>query len=154
MNRWPTFTSLLLALAALLAPADGSAHALLHEIVDGETVVVKLSFPSGDLPLFESYEIFAAGAETPFQVGRVNALGEVSFRPDRPGEWRVKVFTADGHGTVVKLVVDEVMAAAVTATTQAGHSHGYAGRVVAGLGYLLGLFGIWGLWRARRHATG
>lgn len=153
MNRWLSLAPVLLV-ALSLAPATGQAHALLHEVVDADTVVVKLSFPGGDAPLFEPYEIYPPGAETPFQAGRVNALGEVSFRPDRPGEWQLKVFTADGHGTVVRLAVDEVMAAAVTGTTQAGHSHGYAGRVVAGLGYLLGLFGIWGLWRARRAATG
>jgi nickel transport protein len=142
------------ALAAVLAPASGQAHALLHEVVDADTVVVKLSFPGGDAPLFEPYEIYAPGAETPFQAGRVNALGEVSFRPDQAGEWQLKVFTADGHGTVVQLAVDEGMAAAVVGPADGGHAHGYAGRVVAGLGYLLGLFGFWALWRVRRTAPG
>lgn len=154
MNRWLKLAAGLVGLAVVLVPASGQAHALLHEVVDGDTIVVRLSFPGGDAPLFEPYEIYPPGAETPFQAGRVNALGELSFRPDRPGEWQVKVFTADGHGTVVRLAVDEGAAAAVVATTQAQHSHGYTGRVVAGLGYLLGLFGIWGLWRARRAATG
>ncbi|NGP53877.1 hypothetical protein [Thioalkalivibrio sp. XN8] len=146
---------LLLVLAwSCLVPASARAHALLHEIVDADTVVVKLSFAGGDAPLFEPYEVYRPGADTPFQAGRVNAQGEISFRPDQPGEWRVKVFTEDGHGTVVRLVVDEAMAAAVIQATQSQHRHWYAGRVLAGLGYLLGLFGIWALWRARRATPG
>ena len=147
------FAGALAALVIALAPATGVAHALLHEMVDADALVLKLSFAGGDSPRFESYEILAPGDGTPFQVGRVNAIGEVSFRPDRPGEWQVKVFTADGHGTVVRVAVDAAGGAAAVAAVQDAHAHGYAGRVLAGLGYLLGLFGIWGLWRGRRAAT-
>lgn len=154
MKRWLKHAAALALLAVGLAPATGAAHALLHEVVDADAVVLKLFFPGGDAPLFESYEIYAPSDETPFQVGRVNAVGEVSFHPDRPGEWQVKVFTADGHGTVVRLAVDAAGSAATVAAAQDAHAHGYTGRVLAGLGYLLGLFGIWGLWRARRAAAG
>ncbi|NHA15588.1 hypothetical protein G8346_11500 [Thioalkalivibrio sp. XN279] len=141
-------------MAIALAPVTGAAHALLHEMVDADALVLKLSFAGGDSPQFESYEILAPGDGTPFQVGQVNAIGEVSFRPDRPGEWQVKVFTADGHGTVVRVAVDAAGSAATVTAAQDAHSHGYAGRVLAGLGYLLGLFGIWALWRSRRAAAG
>jgi nickel transport protein len=137
----------------LLLPGAGQAHALLHEVVDGEAVIVRFSFAGADQPLFEPYEVFAPGADTPFQSGRVNALGEVSFRPDRPGAWRVRVFTADGHGASVELDVDA--AGAVAAVR--GH-HGHAGdywlRVLAALGYLLGAFGLLALWRVRRARAG
>jgi nickel transport protein len=154
MKRWLNFAGALAVLAAGLAPATGAAHALLHEVVEGGAVVLKLSFAGGDSPQFESYEIYAPGAATPFQAGQVNAIGEVSFRPDRPGEWQVKVFTADGHGTVVRVAVDDNAAAATVTATHADHAHGHAGRVLAGLGYLLGLFGLWALWRGRRAAAG
>ena len=152
--KWLKFATLLAVLAVGLAPATGAAHALLHEVVDADALVLKLSFPGGDAPLFESYEILAPGDGTPFQTGRVNAVGEVSFRPDRPGEWQVKVFTADGHGTVVRLAVDAAGSAATVGASRDTHAHGYAGRVLAGLGYLLGLFGIWALWRVRRAVPG
>jgi nickel transport protein len=154
MKNWLNFAGALAVLALGLAPATGAAHALLHEVIDADALVLKLSFPGGDAPLFEAYEIYAPGNETPFQAGRVNAIGEVSFRPDRPGEWQVKVFTADGHGTVVRVAVDAAGSAASITASQDAHAHGYAGRVLAGLGYLLGLFGIWALWRGRRAATG
>ena len=154
MNRWLTSVALLSLLALGLMPASGAAHALLHEVVDGDALVLKLSYPGGDAPLFESYEILAPGDGTPFQAGRVNAIGEVSFRPDRPGEWQVKVFTSDGHGTVVRVAVDATGGAITVPAAQEAHSHGYAPRVLAGLGYLLGLFGLWALWRGRRVAAG
>jgi len=133
----------------LWLPAPAAAHALLHERVDGDAVTLRLSFPGSDRPLFEPYEIFAPDTETPFQSGRVNALGELSFRPDRPGAWRIRVFTEDGHGAMIELDVD---AAGTVAATHADHHHAesYVLRVLAALGYLLGLFGLAVLWRQRR----
>ena len=143
----------LAALIALLLPVGANAHAMLHEVVDGETVTLRLWFGGAEQPLFEPYEVFAPGLETPFQAGRVNALGELSFRPDRPGTWRVRVATEDGHGAVIRLEVDEAgVAAALPA--QHGHAHQYWPRVVAALGYLLGVFGLLALWRARRARSG
>ena len=47
---------------------------------------------------FEGYEIYRAGEEVPFQVGRTDARGRAVFLPDRAGTWRVKAFSEDGHG--------------------------------------------------------
>jgi nickel transport protein len=147
--------SIAAALSACLLlglPADGTAHALLHEVLDGDAVTVRLSFPGGDQPLFEAYEVFAPGDSTPFQAGRVNAIGELSFRPDRAGAWRVRVFTEDGHGAMIDLGVD---AAGRVAAVHEAHTHpgGYWLRALAALGYLLGLFGILVLWRQRRRGV-
>ena len=144
------FRRCVLALCCVLwLPAAAEAHALLHERVDGDAVTLRLSFPGSDQPLFEPYEVFAPGMETPFQSGRVNALGELSFRPDRPGAWRIRVFTEDGHGAVIVLDIDS---AGGVAASHADHRHAgsYWLRVLAALGYLLGLFGVAVLWRQRR----
>ena len=154
-RSWPARLSAaaLAAWIALLLPFGVHAHAMLHEVVDGEAVTLRLSYGGADQPLFEPYEVFAPGLETPFQSGRVNALGELSFRPDRPGTWRVRVATEDGHGAVIRLEIDEAGVAA-SMPTQHGHAHEYWPRVVAALGYLLGVFGLLALWRARRARTG
>jgi nickel transport protein len=142
------FTACLL----LALPVRAFAHAMLHEVLDGDAVIVRLSFPGGDQPLFESYEVFAPGGDTPFQSGRINAIGELSFRPDREGSWRIRVFTEDGHGKVIELGVDE--AGRVTAT-QGHHEHtgSYWLRALAALGFLFGVFGLLVLWRQRRRAA-
>lgn len=139
----------LLALLPLLSPSLAQAHAMLHEVSQGEAVVVRFSFPGADEPWFEPYEIFAPGADTPFQSGRVNAVGELSFRPDRAGDWRVRVVTADGHGAQLVVAVDAAGGIDAVAGTH-GHAHDHWLRVLAALGYLLGFFGLWALWRARR----
>lgn len=139
----------LVAVSALLLPSLAHAHAMLHEISQGEVVLLRFSFPGADQPWFEPYEVFAPGADTPFQSGRVNALGEVSFRPDRAGDWRVRVVTADGHGTQLVVTVDAAGAIDSVAGTH-GHAHDYWLRVLAALGCLFGVFGLWALWRVRR----
>jgi nickel transport protein len=137
----------------LLAPGVAPGHAMLHEVGSAEALIVRLAYPGADRPAFEAYEVHAPGSETPFQVGRSNALGELSFRPDRPGTWRVRVYTEDGHGTVVDLEVDEAGGLAPAVGGHA-HEHDLGQRVFAGLGYLLGAFGLLALWRARRARPG
>jgi nickel transport protein len=137
------------ALLVLLLPVWAHGHALLHEVLDGEAVILSFAFPGGEQPWFEPYEVFAPGAETPFQSGRINAQGEMSFRPDRPGRWRVRVFTEDGHGAVIELEVDEAGRVDASRSHHPG-MHGYWARVFAALGYLLGGFGLLVLWRSRR----
>jgi nickel transport protein len=155
MRAFTSRRPLAVALGALLAlwlPGAALGHAMLHEIIDGDAVIVRLSFPGGDQPWFEPYEVFAPGEETPFQTGRVNAIGEASFRPDRPGAWRLRVITADGHGAVIDIEVDS--AGGVDAVHAGhGHAHGYWLRMLAALGYLLGGFGMLVFWRQRRTRT-
>ena len=144
--------ALCVALLVLLSPTAGHAHALLHDVVEGEAVILRFTFPDAQVVGFEPYEVLAPGVEIPFQSGRVNALGEISFRPDRPGTWRVRLFTADGHGAEIDLEVDE--AGNVAPLGHHGGPHDYWLRVLAALGYLLGAFGLLVLWRARRARAG
>ena len=88
---------LVLLLCAWL-PGHALAHDLLHQIAEAEAVSVRLFFADGRDFSFESYEIYRAGEEVPFQVGRTDVQGRVVFLPDRAGTWRIKVFSEDGHG--------------------------------------------------------
>lgn len=140
--------SLFAAMCVLLWPCVAASHALLHELVEGETVVVRLYYPGEGVPSFEPYELLAPQAKAPFQTGHVNLNGEVSFRPDRPGRWQLRVFTEDGHGARIELQVDK----AGSASSATGmHALGHWSRVVAAIGYLLGAFGLLTLWQARRR---
>ncbi|MBT2970751.1 MAG: ABC transporter permease [Candidatus Thiodiazotropha sp. (ex Ctena orbiculata)] len=44
------------------------------------------------------YELFAAGADLPYQSGRTDARGRVVFIPGDLRQWRLRVFGEDGHG--------------------------------------------------------
>jgi len=104
-------------------------------------------FPDGDRPYFESYRVMAPDDHRPFQTGRVNAAGEVTFQPDRPGPWRVIVATEDGHGTELRITVD---ADGIASGTQGLVGLSRWERLTAGVGYLLGMFGLLALWRMHR----
>jgi nickel transport protein len=135
------------ALVPLLLATAASGHALLHQVLEAESVVMQFSFADGDRPYFEDYRVLGPDDHRPFQSGRINAAGEISFRPDRPGPWRVIVATEDGHGAEIRVDVDPD---SLAATAPRGGGLPQSARIVAGIGYLLGVFGIIALWRMYR----
>jgi nickel transport protein len=137
----------LAGLLLLLPCSSVLGHALLHAFSAGEAVVVQFHFADGDKPYFEAYRIMAPDDTRPFQSGRINARGEISFRPDRPGAWRVVVATEDGHGTELRVDVDPD---GVVGADGGNAGPSQVAHLTAGIGYLLGVFGIIALWRGRR----
>lgn len=85
------------------------SHNLQHTVSKEQSVVVTFSFAQEDDFSFQSYEIYAPEGEIPFAVGRTDALSRISFLPDRPGLWKIKAFSQDGHGKIVEVAVDEAM---------------------------------------------
>lgn len=134
---------LILALAVI---GSAQAHRMDHTISQDEAMVVSLAFALGHTPSHETYRVYAPGQEVAFQNGRTDALGRLSFLPDRPGAWRVVISTDDGHGVEMTIDVDSTMA--ITEVTAPGHTH-WTG-VLAGIGYLFGLAGLLVLWRNRK----
>ena len=129
------------AIALLLCfwlPERAAAHDLQHGIEEGMAVTVKLFFSDGNEFSFESYEVYRAGEEIPFQVGRTDAHGRVVFLPDRAGTWRVKAFSEDGHGADFSLSSD-----ARGGVEKAGGSllERYP-RIVVGVSIIFGIFGV------------
>ena len=80
-----------------------------------------------------------------FQSGRTDVLGRITFLPDQAGEWRVKVYSEDGHGVDLVLPLDEHSEA--SGMDQPLFTR-YA-RIVAGVGIILGVFGLISLVRRR-----
>ncbi|AHE98123.1 hypothetical protein [Thioalkalivibrio paradoxus] len=140
-------TALALAFAGSMFAPAASAHALLHEWFEGDAVVVQFHFSDGDRPYFESYRVLGPDDSRPFQTGRINAVGEVSFRPDRPGRWRVTVATEDGHGAEARI---DVALGSLAVADPGGAGLSQTARLTAGVGYVLGAFGIVALWRLQR----
>ena len=126
-----------LALCAWL-PGQALAHDLRHQIDEAAAVSVRFFFADGKDFSFESYEVYRAGEEVPFQVGRTDQKGRVVFLPDRAGTWRIKAFSEDGHG------------ADLSFSTGAKGVGGDASqpllerhlRIVVGVSVIFGLFGL------------
>ena len=135
-----------LTLALLLCTSLAWGHRMNHEVSTAEAQVLTVSYAFGDQPIFEPYQVFAPNSDVPFQTGRTDGQGRVSFLPDRPGRWRVVVTTEDGHGVEVRVRVDEDLAI----TEVEGPGAGGLTMTLAGVGYLLGLGGLLVLWRQRQ----
>jgi len=110
---------ILVAVAALVALSSGArAHETLHEVVLGRAVAVKAFFADGEVLAYTPAEIFSpADPKIPWQKGRTDRGGYVTFFPNVPGAWRVRVTDDTGHGLDVAI---EVPAAGQAATASAG----------------------------------
>lgn len=141
-----TSLRLLAILSLILSSSLAWAHRMNHEVSTAEAQVLSVSYAFGQAPIFEPYQVFAPDTDVPFQTGRTDAKGRISYLPDRPGRWRVVVTTEDGHGVEVRVRVDE----ALSITEVEAPARGGLVNTLAGIGYLLGLAGLLILWRQRR----
>ncbi|MGY6555268.1 MAG: hypothetical protein ACXIUM_12195 [Wenzhouxiangella sp.] len=138
-----------LAVVLLLLTSLAWGHRMNHEVSTAEAQVLTVSYAFGQQPIFEPYQVFAPDTDIPFQSGRTDLQGRVSFLPDRPGRWRVVVTTGDGHGVEVRIRVDEALAI----TEIQGPGAGGLAMTLAGVGYVLGLAGLLVLWRQRKSPS-
>lgn len=143
MKRWPMKLWIGLTLVFAL-PAWG------HEVKLSQTAqtaqLITLQYADGQPFAFEAYELYPAGETTPFQVGRTNAQGQLVFVPDSRSEWRLKAYSADGHG------VDQTLTATPSQPGQPLTSTSLPRPLllVAGLGIIFGLFGFYQLFLRRQ----
>ena len=110
----------------LLLCGLASAHTVDYQI-DGKQAVVATVRLGEEPASYSEYELFAPDSpETPFQLGRSDALGRIAFVPDKPGLWKLKV-SADSqhglHGTEMEIRVDEAMIAQIEPGA-GGQAHG------------------------------
>jgi nickel transport protein len=135
----------LLALPAALLAGTLHAHALSHTVQQGNAVIVELRYGDGSPFSYEAAEVYRPGESVPFLAGRTDATGRLAFVPDRPGDWRIRAFSEDGHGG------DFTVAAAVQGGSSAPSAGlGEVGGLAVGLSILFGLFGLWSLFLRRK----
>jgi nickel transport protein len=135
-----------LATCASAGSGPVQAHAVSHRIDQAETIMVSLESAPGQPLSGARYRVFGPDPGPPFSVGRTNSRGELAFRPDRPGTWRVIVSSADGHGASVRIDVDEALRAGSGAATAGSRWP----MLLAGLGYIIGLAGLAAMWKRGR----
>ena len=101
--------------------------------------VVRLTYADGQPFAFEAYELYVPGKDLPEQVGRTDTRGQLVFLPGAQMEWRLKAYSADGHGVDR---VFTVMAGATAGGTPAMAELSRPLLLASGLGFVFGLFGI------------
>jgi nickel transport protein len=85
-------------LLCLLLPSPARAHEVLHSIERGRAIALKAYTSDGEVLSQLSYQVFSPVDRQPYQQGQTDRGGYLSFVPDRPGKWRVKVADAQRHG--------------------------------------------------------
>lgn len=130
MKNW------LLTLLLLAAPC--AAHEMLHSIGTAGAVTVRLAYADGKPFAYEAYELYPAGKDIPAQVGRTDAQGRVVFIPGDNRAWRLKAFSADGHGTDLRFESPAVAATSTPASSGPNRSS----LILFGLSLLLAGFGL------------
>ena len=138
---------LIAMLVCLLLPS-AFAHEVQHGIAVTPAAVVTLSYADGRPFSYEAFEVFAAGSDQPFQVGRTDAQGRAAFLPPAAGEVRFRASSADGHGVDLRMAPPR--ADAVAAAPAAGDRNA---KLVLGIGILLALFGLVQLFLCRKKAA-
>ena len=122
-------------------------HEIHYETTQGDAVVLRLSSANGTVFSNERYEIFREGEDAAFQTGRSDALGRIVFLPDRAGEWRIRVFSEDGHGLNIVLETGE--------SGELPHTNrplwDRHDRLLIGVAFIFGFFGILSLFFRKRR---
>ena len=136
----------MLCFAALFVSWPLLAHEVVVATGTTSATVVQLNYADGQPFAFEAYELYPAGREIPVQVGRTDGAGRVVFVATAGQEYRLKAWSADGHG-VEQTVLAEASGADVSNPPPASR----AGLLLAGLGGIFGLFGLWQLYLRKKQ---
>jgi nickel transport protein len=139
-----------LVVAFLCGPA--LAHEVHVETAHQSATVLRLTYADGEPFAFEAYELYLPGREIPEQVGRTNAQGQIVFLPGAQSAWRVKAFSADGHGIDQRMEFTPTSAEGTAAPLTSARPP-RAWLLAAGLGILFGLFGLVQLFLRRRQSS-
>ncbi len=102
--RPATAGALCLALAAvLLATRPAHAHGISHRTDHAGAVAVTFTYADGTPIAFADFQVHGPADPRPAAAGLTDRAGRAVFLPHRPGQWTVRVTTADGHGKTVQL---------------------------------------------------
>jgi nickel transport protein len=138
--------------AVLAMPPDALAHAINYRL-ENKGISARVFFTGDDPMRYATYEIFGPGDTIVFQNGRTSRNGVVSFLPDRPGKWKIKVsgLEAQGpHATELEIIVSSSLdMESFHKPLVAQHTKAFVG-----LSFLMFPFSLWVFWRNyKRNAT-
>lgn len=142
-------TRLALSLLCTLLAGIAGAHEVRHDVATTGAVLVRLSYADGSPFAFEAYEATPEGADKPAHVGRTDAQGNALFLPGASRRWRLKAWSADGHGVDIRFEAP-ANGVATPATMSTDEGPNRASMTLFGLSLILGGFGGLQLFRRNR----
>ena len=134
---------LLLSLLLIVCTGTAAAHEINHVVAAVNAVSVSLTYADGSPFAYEKYELYAQGKSSPVQVGKTDDYGRVTFMADDVGQWRLKAYSADGHGIDFRFASP---AALQPNTSEADKPvPNRLSLMLFGLGLILSIFGLYQL---------
>ncbi len=131
---------LIWVVGALLSSHPALAHEVMHEVVRGRAIAVRVVESDGESVAGAAVDVFSPrDASTPRPASRTDQFGWTSFVPDVAGSWRLKVVSADGHGLDTSIAVTTEDLEGRAPVMQESHDHPPLAR---GLRPLVGIAGI------------
>lgn len=131
-----------LAFLLMLWATMAGAHEVHHAIAATNAVSISLTYADGSPFAYEKYELYPDAKDIPAQVGNTDATGRVVFIPGETKNWRIKAYSADGHGVDLRFE-SPALQAGPTATADA--APGRTTLALLGLGIILAGFGAYQL---------
>lgn len=120
-----------------------------HYQVENKGISARIFYSADEPASYSAYEIFGPGDTILHQKGRTDKNGFVSFLPDRAGNWIIKVSGESDHGyhgVQLEVMVNEgLFMESFKKPLMARYN-----MLIAGIGFIFGIFGIWTLLKTRR----
>ncbi len=87
-----------LLLLLTMQPAGAAAHGVTHTVQGTEAVMITVSHDDGSPLVGAFFKVTSPSDAEPVLTGTTDTVGRLTFLPDHDGDWRVEVWTTDGHG--------------------------------------------------------
>jgi hypothetical protein len=98
-------------LVTMLIPATLWAHEVQYEIEPNRATSIKVHFSDGESLSYKEFEIYSPNdPNIPYQKGRTDRSGYLSFVADTDGTWRVRVIDESGHGLDTEVEIKQAAA--------------------------------------------
>ncbi len=136
----------MISLFLSLSPALGHS---IHYEVQQKGVSVRVFYEKDNPASYSEYELFGPEDKEPHQIGRTDKNGFLSFLPDRPGVWKIKVWGESSHGfhgVTIDVKVDQsLQLESFSKPLVATYT-----KLLVGISLIVGLFGAYALWNSRK----
>jgi len=139
---------IILVLGVFIGRSQG--HSIDYELSEGHAGILTAYTPIADPVQFASVKVYAPGNDSvEYANGRTDTEGRFAFVPNRPGTWKVVLHMDSSHGPhgfTAKFEVAEDLSVPVQ-----GKAFTLLGRLVIGVGFILGATGWLAYWAERRR---
>jgi nickel transport protein len=123
----------------LLTPTTVLGHGLRYHMSRGDSITVVVTYHDDTPFAGRKYEIFRPGETEPCFSGRTGRGGQIVFRPDSSGSWRIRSFSEDGHGLDISFEaegLDSPVSPVASGSRRTTH-------LLLGVAIILGLFNLY-----------